>query len=106
MDNVVTIVVAIIGSGVLNTLLNYAISSREKRKENSSGLETALRLVMKYLLRFLCRHYINQNWIYEDELEDLISMHKCYRDNLKGNDYLDELMKRVQSLEIRGIGVK
>ena len=28
MDNVTTIIVAIIGSGVLNTLLNYAISQK------------------------------------------------------------------------------
>ena len=106
MDNVVTIIVAIIGSGVLNTILNYAISAREKKKDDTSGIQNSLRLLMKDRLLFLCGHYINQGWIYEDELEDLMAMHKCYHDDLKGNGYLDELMKRVKSLEIRGIGVK
>lgn len=106
MDNVVTIVVAIIGSGVLNTLLNYVISSQEKKKNDNAEVKRALRLLMKDRLRFLCSHYIEQKWIYEDELEDLLSMHKCYHDDLKGNGYLDELMKRVKELEIRGIGVK
>ena len=70
MDNVVTIIVAIIGSGVLNTILNYAISAREKKKDDTSGIQNSLRLLMKDRLRFLCGHYINQGWIYEDELED------------------------------------
>ena len=41
-----------------------------------------------------------------DELEDLISMHSAYHDTLKGNGYLDELMRRVNTLPIKGVGVK
>lgn len=106
MDDLITIIVAIIGSGVLNTLVSYAISSREKKKAGTNGIQTSLRLLMKDRLRSLCVHYIQQGWIYEDELDDLIAMHYCYHDNLNGNGYLDELMRRVKSLEIRGIGVK
>lgn len=101
-----TIVVAIIGSGLLNTMLNYAISSRERKRNGLDETRRALRVIMKNDLRNLCHHYIQQKWIYEDELEDLIVMHKCYHDDLKGNGYLDEMMRRVKLLEIRGIGVK
>lgn len=106
MENLTTIVVAIIGSGVLNTLLNYVLSLKEKRKERDSSEQRALRLIMKNDLRTLCHRYIEQGWIYEDELEDLISMHQCYHNDLKGNGYLDEMMRRARNLEIRGIGVK
>lgn len=105
-EPIVTIIVAIIGSGVLNTLLNYAISVREKRKDVNGVEKQALRLIMKTIIQFLCLHYIERKWIYADELDDLIAMHKCYHDGLNGNGYLDELMSRVKSLEIRGIEVK
>lgn len=105
-DNITTIIVAIIGSGVLNTLLNYIISTREKKIEQNSGEKKGIRLIMKNDIRSLCDKYMQQGWIYEDELEDLIAMHNCYHDDLGGNGFLDKLMKEVMNLEIRGIGVK
>lgn len=103
--DVTTIVVAIISSGILNTIITYAISSHEKKKNADNGIKQSLRLLMKDRLRSLCMHYIEQKWIYEDELEDLIAMHKCYHDELKGNGFLDELMKKVTNLEVRGVGI-
>lgn len=100
------IAVAIIGSGILNTILNYLIAAHEKKNNKHREIQHSLRLIMKNDLRNLCRHYLQQGWIYEDELEDLIIMHKCYHDDLKGNGYLDEMMRRIKNLEIRGIGVK
>lgn len=105
-ENITTIIVAIIGSGVLNTILNYLISIREKRMDQNSGEKKSIRLIMKNNVRTLCDKYIQQGWIYEDELEDLIAMHKCYHDDLGGNGFLDKLMSKVMNLEIRGIGVK
>lgn len=99
------ILVALIGSSVLNTLLNYWLAAREKRNNKHREVQHSLRLLMKNELRTLCRHYLQQEWIYEDELEDLIDMHACYHDDLKGNGYLDNMMARVKELEIRGIGV-
>lgn len=103
--DITTIIVAIIGSGILNTILSYFITVRERKRNEDNGVQKALRIIMKDRLRTLCVHYIQQGWIYEDELEDLLAMHKCYHDNLKGNGYLDELIDRVRNLEIRGIGV-
>lgn len=106
MDELVTIVVAIIGSGVLNTLISKLFEIQKSKNNNDKEIRQACRLLMKDRLRFLCVHYINQGWIYEDELEDIVAMHKCYHDDLKGNGFLDSLMARVKDLEIRGVGVK
>lgn len=106
MDDVITIVVAVLGTGVLNTLVNHVITSREKKKNKDTGVCKATRLLMKTQLRSLCMTYIEQGWIYEDELEDLMAMHGCYHDDLDGNGFLTKLMSRVESLEIRGVGVK
>ncbi|MBR2999800.1 MAG: hypothetical protein IKF39_02285 [Oscillospiraceae bacterium] len=100
------IIVAIIGSGLLSTIVNRIFNAIDKQKEQKSGVTHGIRLVLKDRLRFLCVRYIEQGWIYEDELEDLVSMHSCYHDTLKGNGYLDELMTRVKSLPIKGVGVK
>lgn len=99
---VVTIIVAVIGSGLFNKLLDVISTKKNK----NDGVQQAARLLMKDRLRFLCVHYIQQGWIYEDELEDLIAMHGCYHNDLNGNGFLDKQMARVNELEVRGIGVK
>lgn len=103
---IVTILVAVISSGILNIIVSNVISIREKKKSEESGLFNAARLLMKNELRVLCEKYISQGWIYEDELEDIMAMHSCYHNDLKGNGFLDTLMEKVKNLEIRGIGVK
>lgn len=100
------IIIAIIGSGVLTTIINQICNAINRRAEEKNGITHGVRLVLKDRLRFLCVRYIEQGWIYEDELEDLVAMHNCYHDTLHGNGYLNELMGRVKSLEIKGIGVK
>lgn len=100
------IIIAVISSGLLTTIINRIFNFIDRRAELRSGVTHGLRLVLKDRLRFLCTRYIEQGWIYEDELEDLISMHSAYHDTLKGNGYLEELMKRVNALPIKGVGIK
>lgn len=97
-----TIIVAIIGSGLLSTVINRIFDYLDKR----NGTQNGIRVILKDRIRFLCTRYIEQGWIYEDELEDLVTMHNCYQKALKGNGYLDGLMARVQNLDIKGIGVR
>lgn len=105
MDNfLTTIIVAIISSGVLNTIIAYYINKMQKKREEDSDVKKATRLLMKYRLKVMCQKYIKQQWIYEDELEDLIAMHRCYHEDLQGNGFLDKQMDRVMKLEIRGAG--
>lgn len=97
-----TIIVAVISSGLLSTVINRLFDFWDKK----SGTQNGIRVILKDRIRFLCARYIEQGWIYEDELEDLVKMHDCYHKALKGNGYLDSLMNRVENLEIRGIGVR
>lgn len=95
------IIVAIIGSGLINTLLTYIIGRRERKKDELSGIKKAMCFMLKDSLKISCMNYIEQGWIYEDELEELIETHKCYHNDLDGNGWLDELMSRVKSLPIK-----
>lgn len=105
MESIIAIIVAVIGSGILNIVLTNIFAINKEKRDQTKGINQALRLLMKDRLRNLCAHYINQGWIYQDELEDLIAMHNIYHDELKGNGYLDTLMDKVKALEIKGIGV-
>lgn len=96
------IIVAVIGSGLLSTVINRLFDFWDKR----NGTQNGIRVILKDRIRFLCTRYIEQGWIYEDELEDLTMMHNCYQKSLKGNGYLESLMNRVQNLDIKGIGIK
>lgn len=100
-----TIIIAILGSSLLSTIINQICNFAQRRAEEKSGVKQALRLVLKDRLRTLCVHYIQQGWIYEDELEDIITMHKCYHDDLNGNGYLDTMISKVKALEVRGVGM-
>ena len=104
-ESTITIIVAIIGSGAFSTLVSQICGLVQRRAEKKSGASEGPRLIMKDKIRVLCVHYIEQGWIYEDELEDLMAMHSCYHDKLKGYGYLDVLMAKVKALEIRGVGV-
>lgn len=97
-----TIMVAVISSGLLSTIINRVFDYFDKK----NGTQNGIRVILKDRIRFLCTRYIEQGWVYEDELEDLVMMHDCYQKSLKGNGYLDSLVHRVENLEIRGIGVR
>ena len=96
------IIVAIISSGLLTTLINRLFSRIDKKREAKNGTNEALRLILKDRLRFLSLKYIDQGWIYSDELEDLLAGHVIYHNKLGGNGYLDILISKVKALPIRG----
>ena len=59
------IIVAVIGSGLLTTVINRIFNYLDKRAELKSGVTHGVRLILKDRLRFLCTRYIEQGWIYE-----------------------------------------
>ena len=104
--DVETLVVALLTSGAFNTLCVWSVSQHTKKHKDITACAKANRLLMKNELRRLCMHYIEQNWTYEDELDDIIAMHSCYHNDLEGNGFLDTQMNNVKKLEVRGVGVK
>ena len=97
------LIIAILGSGVLSTLISGLFTMWSKRQDAKNGQNEGMRLVLKDRLRSLCIGYIQQGWIYVDELEDVLSMHECYHNKLGGNGFLDELIKDVKALPVKGI---
>jgi len=96
------IIVAILGSGAFASIVTAIINALQKRKDAKSGVNQAVRLILKDRLRYLCLKYIEQGYVYADELEDLLSGHKIYHNTLGGNGYLDVLIDNVKRLPVRG----
>ncbi len=104
--------------GGMFTLLQWRLSRRAQqedaaRDQKNRELEELRRLVEVLMeadrtllydrIKHLGKSYIARGFVTVEELEDLNLMHTVYhdRDKLGGNGFLDELMHRVRSLEVR-----
>ena len=101
------IILAIIGSGVLSTLISCIFSAsatRRKAKADKAKEDDALIIAMRQLyygrIKRHAKHYIAAGRISSEELEDIVEDHRIYHDVLGGNGYLDNLMSKVKGLDI------
>lgn len=102
-----TIVIAVLGSGVISTIINCVFTTlrdnkANKRKENkeTKALKHGVQQLMYDRIKYLCKTHINRGHIATNDLEDLDRMHSIYHDELDGNGYLLELMEAVHELPI------
>lgn len=107
---------ATIVSGVFGLImwkLNRKAAKEDKAEEKAEKKETdddvlienlivGVRTLMYDRIKHLANSYLRRGWITSEELEDLISMHSVYHNELKGNGFLDSLMERVKSLPVKG----
>lgn len=52
-------------------------------------------------VKHLCLKYIEQGFVWADDLADLKRMHGVYHTTLNGNGFYDDLMDKVKELPIR-----
>lgn len=93
------IVVAILGSGVLTTLITNIFNIIAHKKAKDDGMGEMVRILAYDRIKFLCKHYISEGFISLDDLEDLRRMHQFYHNApINGNGFLDDLMAQVGKL--------
>lgn len=100
MEIKLQIVLAIIGSGVLTTILNRIFAISDRKREKDTVLVVGLRTLLRVQIRSLGKKYISDGSIDHDDLDDLTELWKVYHDDLGGNGYLDTIMQRVKALPI------
>ena len=103
MENSATlnIVLAVIGSGILTTIINRIFSIIDKKKEKDNTTVAGLRTLLMIEIRKLGEEYLSQECISKDDLEDIIELWRVYHDKMGGNGYLDNIMGRVKTLPIK-----
>ncbi len=103
MGNVVTIIVAIIGSGALSTLISGIFSICQNRKKKTDGVTAGVQQLLYDRIKYLCKAHLERGIIASNDLDDLERMHKIYHDDLNGNGFLDDMMEAVRKLKINPV---
>lgn len=99
--DIVTIVVAIVSSGAFSAIVNAILAARREKRQKETGVSAGVRMLLYDRIKHLGKAYIQRGSVTSDELEDLITMHKIYHDDLGGNGFLDTLMDSVKALQIK-----
>lgn len=99
MDN--AIVIAIIGSSALTALITNIFQLIKERNAHVDGISAGVKLLLYDRIKYLAKSYIEQEFIWAEDLEDLQRMWDCYHKKLDGNGYLDNLMANVHRLPIK-----
>lgn len=68
-------------------------------RREDKALESGLREILYDRIKFLCRKYIGEGKIGEEDYNSIRRMWQVYHDGLNGNGYLDSLMSEVEDLE-------
>lgn len=68
-------------------------------RTQDGGFQSGLREILYDRTKFLARKFISEGMIREEDYNSLQRMWKVYHDVLKGNGYLDSIMREVENLE-------
>ena len=95
------VLIAIISSGTLVTLLNFALGLLKDWYDRKNGLRAAMRILLDDRLCHLGEKYLSQGYITIEQLKIFTKMHEIYK-SLGGNGYHKTLMAKIESLPIKG----
>lgn len=108
------------GAAAINgvfSLIKLALERKFKKEDSAEGKQAinceaqqkkiddvivAIRQMLYDRLKHLGKKYIERGHITAEELEDFLTMHSVYHNEMKGNGFLDELVEQVRHLPIRG----
>ena len=102
-EMVLTLAVAILGSGSVSALVNAWLERRReerRKKEAPDPVALGVRMLLQDRIEGLSIKYIKQGEIKEENRRFLHNAFDVYHEKLKGNGDLTELMGRVDELPI------
>ena len=102
-EMVLTLAVAIIGSGGFSAIVNAWLERRKeerKKKEDPDPVALGVRMLLQDRIEGLSIKYIKAGEVREENRRFLHNAFDVYHDKLKGNGDLNELMERVDELPI------
>jgi hypothetical protein len=87
-------------TGIVQIIL-WKLNHRASVEAKKSHGEKALKLILFDRIKYLCKRHLSEGCINVEDLRDLVEMHTCYHNDLKGNGFLDNLMRQVNALPHR-----
>lgn len=94
-----TIIIAILGSGVLSTLITILANAIRDRRTRDDDLRAGVRLSLYFQFRDHALLAIRDGEIDPDELKVLVDTYEVYK-RLGGDGYCDNLMEIAKGLTI------
>lgn len=96
-----TLIVACGGACVAGIfqIIVLLINNRKKKNKEEETVAEGVMVLLQDRIKFLAKHFIADETIAPEDLEDLMRMHKAYKE-LGGNGYLDQLMDAVKNLPL------
>ena len=85
-------------SGIFSVIL-WRLNRRAEKEDKADDIKIGLRILLYDRIKHLGKRYIEREYITAEELEDIMTMHKVYHDNLHGNGFLDSIMEQVKALK-------
>lgn len=99
----ITIIAAIIGSGALSALISGVFAMAQSRRKRTDGVTAGVQQLLYDRIKYLCKAHIERGYIATNDLDDLERMHKIYHDELGGNGFLADLMRKVRQLPVEPV---
>lgn len=93
--------ITVVGN-LISQLLQRRADRKSKKDDKIAALCEAQQLVMLDRIKYLGQRYINDGAVDFDDRRLLNKMHKVYHDKLGGNGDLDNIMKAVNKLQLKG----
>ena len=94
-----TIITAILGSGVLSTLITVVAQLIKDRKDKDADLRAGVRLSLYFQFKDHALAAIREGFVDPDDLKILSDTYETYK-RLGGDGYCDKLMRDVNNLNI------
>ena len=99
------IVMTILGGGLsasivtaISTFVINVYNNKKAKEKENNNIISGLRIILYNEIKQAAKKHIAAGEISNDDLEDIILMHKYYHDQLKGNGFLDEVMNKIKKL--------
>lgn len=77
-----------------------AAAKKTRTEEQIGNVVVGLRAIMYKEIKMLGREYLHTGTISTEDLEDLLTMHRIYHDELGGNGFLDSLIEQVKRIPL------
>lgn len=94
-----TIIVAVLGSGVLSTLITIVANAIRDRKKSEDDIRAGVRMSLYFQFRDHALGYIRDGEIDADDLKILVETYNTYK-RLGGDGFCDHLMELCNDLTI------
>lgn len=94
-----TVILAVLGSSVVNTIIAAIIRHIETKKNRKDAYATAIRLLLYSRLRHDAKEYMGDGTIAKTEYDAFMESYDAYK-ALGGDGYMDKIKKEVESLPV------